>query len=382
MKQISIIIALALLTTIANAQNIKGSHQVRANDEVKKQQVEYAAVDSTGQGMVWDLSEVVLPKWTFTADYTAEDSRKGVVIGTERGTRNYYRSEPAALMLTGFENNLLKVDYDQPELLLRMPLVYGDRHEGQFHGTSAYCEKVFSRTFGTYRVVVDGTGSMLLPSGDTLRHVSRVRSTKLISARFFPEVQRERMLKTYVDSIKFPADSIRFGVVNDSLVIETNTYRWYAAGYRYPVLEVIATGYKGEKPWTTEAFYCSPEVQQQIDDSENEQARRLLANKDATGGTDDRTSADDGQNSLDNILHYLTVTVSGSVVTIGYTLLQDATVTALVSDVSGIVYRQQSQTGQTGESYEMSIPCAGLRRGQYVLYMNVNGLVLSQAVSL
>ena len=36
MKQISIIIALALLTTIANAQNIKGSHQVRANDEVKK----------------------------------------------------------------------------------------------------------------------------------------------------------------------------------------------------------------------------------------------------------------------------------------------------------------------------------------------------------
>ena len=382
MKNVVNIIALALICTIANAQNISSSHQVRVNDEVKKQQVEYAAVDSTGQNMVWDLSEVELPKWTLTADYTAEDSRKGVVIGTERGTRNYYRSEPAALLLTGFENNLLKVEYDQPELLLRMPLVYGDHYEGQFHGTSVYCEKVFSRTFGTYRVVVDGTGSMLLPSGDTLRHVSRVRSTKLISARFFPEVQRERMLKTYVDSIKFPADSIRFGVVNDSLVIETNTYRWYAAGYRYPVLEVIATGYKGEKPWTTEAFYCSPEVQQQIDDSENEQARRLLANKDATGGTDDRTSADDGQNSLDNILHYLTVTVSGSVVTIGYTLLQDATVTALVSDVSGIVYRQQSQTGQTGESYEMSIPCAGLRRGQYVLYLNVNGLVLSQAVSL
>ena len=31
---------MALLTTIANAQNIKGSHQVRTNDEVKKQQVE------------------------------------------------------------------------------------------------------------------------------------------------------------------------------------------------------------------------------------------------------------------------------------------------------------------------------------------------------
>ena len=40
MKQISIIIALALLTTFVNAQNIKGSQQVRGNDEVKKQQVE------------------------------------------------------------------------------------------------------------------------------------------------------------------------------------------------------------------------------------------------------------------------------------------------------------------------------------------------------
>ena len=57
MKQISITIALALSCTIANAQNISSSHQVRVNDEVKKQQVEYAAVDSTGQGMVWDLSE-------------------------------------------------------------------------------------------------------------------------------------------------------------------------------------------------------------------------------------------------------------------------------------------------------------------------------------
>lgn len=34
------IIALALICTIANAQNITGSHQVRVNDEVKKQQVE------------------------------------------------------------------------------------------------------------------------------------------------------------------------------------------------------------------------------------------------------------------------------------------------------------------------------------------------------
>ena len=86
MKQIAIIIAQALICTSANAQNITGSHQVRVDDEVKKLQVEYDDVDTRGQDVVWDLSEVELPKWELTACYTKEDSRKGVVIGTERGT--------------------------------------------------------------------------------------------------------------------------------------------------------------------------------------------------------------------------------------------------------------------------------------------------------
>ena len=59
MKHILITIALALLTPLANAQNITGSHQVRVDDEVKKQLVEYDDVDTKGQD---------------------------VVIGTERGT--------------------------------------------------------------------------------------------------------------------------------------------------------------------------------------------------------------------------------------------------------------------------------------------------------
>ena len=84
MKQINTIIACLLVCVTVHAQNITGSHQVRVNDEVKKQQVEYVAVDSTGLGMVWDLSEVGLSKWTLTANYTAEDSRKGVVISNGR----------------------------------------------------------------------------------------------------------------------------------------------------------------------------------------------------------------------------------------------------------------------------------------------------------
>ena len=47
MKQINTIIVCLLFCVTVHAQNISGSHQVRVNDEVKKQQVEYAVVDST-----------------------------------------------------------------------------------------------------------------------------------------------------------------------------------------------------------------------------------------------------------------------------------------------------------------------------------------------
>ena len=44
--------------------------------------------------------------------------------------------------------------------------------------------------------------------------------------------------------------------------------------------------------------------------------------------------------------------------------------------------RQQSQTHGAGEHYQMQLDCTGLRRGEYVLHLNVNGQVTSSTVSL
>lgn len=128
-----------------------------------------------------------------------------------------------------------------------------------------------------------------------------------------------------------------------------------------------------------------PEDQQQLYDPENEEARKLLADNESNGsGTENGNSPDkeDGKKSVDDILQDLNVVVNNNTITVGYTLRQDATVTAMVCDISGVIYRQQSQTGQTGDHYQMTILCDGLRRGQYVLYMNVNGQVTSQTISL
>ena len=368
-----------LLSSTVNAQNIQGSYHPKADGQVSKQQVAYTAADTTGQGLVWDLSELELPKRKFIASYTEEENAKDVVIGTEQRTRSYYQSTQDSVMLCGYETNLTKVEYDRPELLLHMPLTYGSLHDGLFHGTMAYCERMFMRVYGSYQVEVDGTGCMVLPSGDTLRHVSRVHIRKLTAQRHYPHITTEQELKAYVDSLPYSTDSIRQHLATDSLLAETQTYRWYATGYRYPILEYTTIGHWDGKPYHTAAYYCSPEEQKVTFDEENEQIRNLLAETDKNSGN----CQGGGNNTPNNSpIQDLQISVHGSTVTVCYSLTADATVKALVCDIAGITYRQTSLAGRAGDNGQMTIHCDGLRHGQYVLYLNVNGQVTSHTVSL
>ncbi len=392
MKQILIIIALTFLSITTSAQNIQGSYRPKADGQVKKQQVEFQNVEDTGQDVVWDFSRMELPNNKYTVKYALAETGNcdGIVTRTELGTRFYYDSTMDSIMLCGYENNLSKVQYDRPELLLHMPLVYGNRHEGLFHGIESYCEKIFMRVCGSYMVEVDGTGSMLLPSGDTLRNVSRVHIRKLTSQQYFPFIMTERELKVYVDSITpYTSDSIYQHMLTDTLLTETNTYRWYATGYRYPIMECTAIGHQNAQPYYTTACYCSPEEQELTSDEENEWLRQLLADADNNGGSgNNRGNGDDSKknNGSDgkstSPLQNTNIAINGMNINVNYYLTIDATVNVLVCDIAGMVYRHGSQSGKAGQSQQLNINYSGLHRGQYVLYLNVNGQVTSQTISL
>lgn len=380
MKNVMVLIGCILLCTTTLAQNMSGSYQLRADDQIKRQLVTLATIGAEGQNQVWDVSDMDVSEEDYVVEYSEVIERDSLVAGTEDATRYYYGSDDHSLLLWGYENNLTHVDYDHPELQLQIPLVYGDCQEGLYHGKATYCERLFMRLFGSYSVEVDGTGALLLPSGDTLRHVSRVHIRKLSLEQLYPGITTEMGLKAYLDSISpYNADSIRQYLQGDYPVVETNTYRWYAAGYRYPVLESISVGLCGETPQYAMASYCAPEEQEQLQgDAENEALRLALAAIDRQ--TANGQMADDGNGSSPMV--NVDVLVSGSTMTVHYDLTQEATVRALVCDVAGVVYRQQSQTGQAGDSCLMTIPCDGLHHGQYVLYLNVSGHVTSYSITL
>ena len=258
---------------------------------------------------------------------------------------------------------------------LHTPLIYGEKFEGLFHGRKTYCERIFSRVFGKWSVEVDGTGMMLLPEGDTLRNVSRVHLHQEKMVLSYSAITTDEDLTAYVDSIAvFTADSILNEMQNGIRDEVMDVYRWYATGYRYPVLDVILKRKNGQVK--TEAYYLSPVSQEELYDAENELIRKQMAEMPSLA----YSVSDHGAGS--SPMSRCDISVSGQTVKIQFDLTELATVTGLVSDVPGLLLRKQSRNYEAGTDYEMELDCQGLRSGTYVLYLNVNGEVTSHLVNL
>lgn len=371
-------------TTSSYNSVASSSHTLRVGDQLSKHIVDYTIRQDTLQNVLWDFSAMEAASGRHRVRYSAAYNMENTIAGTENNCRYYYKQAADSIILCGWENNLVKVEYDRPELQLVTPLTYGMRHEGLFHGSMVYCERMFFRIFGSYSAGVDATGSIILPSGDTLRHVSRIHIHRHTIEQHFPHVATEKDLRQYIDSISpYTSDSILRHLTADRNIKETDTYRWYAAGYRYPILEVSAAALPDGQPRTLTAFFFPPEEQEQLDeDPVNEQIRQQIAQE--THGVNHGDGGNNESSNTNTNLPFddISVQVQGSTVIVRYNLTEQVSVKALVCDISGMVYRETSQHGDTNTTNHLTIDCSGLRHGEYVLYLNANGAVHSQNISI
>ncbi len=118
------------------------------------------------------------------------------------------------------------------------------------------------------------------------------------------------------------------------------------------------------------AFCMLPDKQGLLSDAYNEEVRR-----------NDSTCNADRQKAEQDIIHYSLVQ-SGNIFNLDYSLDASADITALVSDAKGIVYRRGHQHNSKGENYTLTINCNGLHLGEYIMYINVNGKVYSEKITI
>lgn len=342
-----------------------------------------------GTGILWDFGKLKTVDSKYTVVY--EQTGDSLLSGTEHHTRYYYGLRNDSLFLTGYENPTTKVVYDSPELILRFPLKLGDKAEGYYQGSGSYCDKLDIKAYGTSSSTADASGMIILPGGDTLRHVTRVRTTKLVSERIAPLLP-DTIITSVSDSTKqlpvFSVDSINYFLQGDTSVLVVDTYRWYAAGYRYPVFETVSTGNystAAKTEYFTTAFYFPPDKHAYLKtDRKNTSLQAELLEKDKTENANKNDSGNnvDGSVVIDNMeftYNYYPNPVE-SQLNFEYCLSKDAKVSFGLYSITGLmVYRSPVKSLRAG-TYAETIDMGYYSRGEYILTIMVNNKPSSEKI--
>ena len=357
-KLLFIIIAMAVCTTIRGQQINQSNNRYRSCDVLEKKQVTVKGFDLNNKRGVWSLEDAKLSESTFNAEYSTETD---TLMAVERGDRTYYSQDRSTISIIGSENFMERMSYDMPETWLQFPMQVGDSVCGYFNGSGPYCERFFMRRYGTYKTKADAAGTLVLPKGDSLHHVLRLHTERYVGTITVPIDTMEKKIPA------FTVDSIIRHLAPDTAKVREDIYRWYAKGYRYPVLEAKTVSYCG-KELVEEIYYCSPEMQQELAFDEG---NRTIRKRTAADGHGTRLSSDDQLGRKDNktgLAYHLSRDEGSQTVTINYSSEQPVKVTVLLTNTQGYVYRRVEQT----DGSAITLSYSGLPRSQYILHINAD----------
>lgn len=229
MKRLSLSVLGVMFLLSVFGQVNKEHNGLRAGDEIIKQQVDYQPPGEPGPGKVWDFSRLKTINDEYTLTYSLppllDDSlyvmgdsqfpkkqikQHELIVGTEHNTMYYYRQKGDSLLLLGHENPTVRLMYTTPVLQVLYPAGYGQAAVSKSYASQGlYSSTVPISSQGSTTIEADAFGKMVLPTGDTLNPVVRIKH-----------------IKTFNDENN-----------NTEKILET--YSWYTKGYRYPVFETV-----------------------------------------------------------------------------------------------------------------------------------------------
>lgn len=360
--------------TFAQHTQAPNPYDYRSGDKIFRVPVSEFDIGEKGENVIWDFSDLKFSSENNPVEYTSDGDEKDIIACIDHNTRYYYTLNPMGISLVGYENNLIKADYDSPEAVIPYPLEYGIQRSGVFHGYCMYSEKNMMREFGTYITCVDAQGSIILPTGKQLSNVYRVHSEKSVGQITYPDIHTHKDLVERIDSIQpFSKNNIlSYLAHNSDKTLVLDRYCWYAEGYRYPILEASAIRVANTTAEKFTASYCSPEEQEKLYDSENEVNRQRIGSQQSSKSQ--RESVDSQDTSVAGSDYELFQ--NGKTIIIQYNGDTSNGIYAVLSDTSGIIYRKSN----VSVSSSVAVDCSGLCPADYVLYLYVDNKVYNSKV--
>lgn len=391
MKKLLLFFLFLSSVSFVSGQLTYQNNSIRNGDEIIKQQVEYKDPGRSGENVIWDFSGLksVNPQYklTYRSPNLINDSIyimgrdtilkrnldiNHLIVGEEHSTLYYYQIKNDTLFCLGHENPVTLMHHIIPLPLITYPLYYKQKSKQNFKSESVHTSHGKTNTYGDVSLESDAYGKMILPSGDTLSHVTRIKTTQTICDT--SNVKRNKLQPSDIINL-FQKKQQNLNSEKSLKQIEANTYSWYAKGYRYPIFETIQAfeiidSLKSETFGT--AYFYPPINHYYLDnDSDNLSVLDSL-NKENIEVPTSWINENFSHNFWPN-------PVSGTL-NIEYSLEQEASIViTLYSSVYGIIKKIPLKQREKG-LYTETIDCSAIFPGTYIIKFDVGNESVSNVV--
>ena len=241
MKRVITTLSLSIyVSTLLSQFIIRSSLNLpRGGDRIERQEIVCGDVSAIGEDVYWDFSGSRPFDNKQSSEFFSLGDSCQTLYRVDESTQETYAVNKDTLFMTCFESNLWKMSFLNPVAKIAYPMSFGDSLSSPVHIRYVNCGNAVQYLTGIYTVKADAWGTLILPDCDTLRQVLRICSI-LRTAHW-----------------------------------EGRNYQWYAAGYRYPIIESQYYEQEGKSPFW-QSYCCPPEAQIILDDELNEQIRDTL----------------------------------------------------------------------------------------------------------
>lgn len=368
MKHLFIFIFLIPIQVIGQTLLTKANNAYRIGDLLSVETMEFLNLDYQQEHLLIDLGNIQSERQNDKISFYGVEDSKPKIIQIADGKRTYFFEEGNLLAISGEECNLYKLEYDLPERWLSFPMDASCQLNGNFSSTGHYCHRIALRKFGNYQTSWTGKDKLLLENGDTLKDLSRLQTKRDFAIQTFPIDTLSKSLPAYT------TDSVIHHLASASQRFEELIIRWYAKGYRYPVLEAYALYKKNGKgiPLKSYTLYVPPRVQELLTDSENESLRIK----------EDVTQQGNSNQVKDETLTYQVVQDREThTVIVKYKMEEDGKLDLTLASATGIVFRRAEVNDCANMEGQKRLSYAGLPPGEYVVFIGWKGNQFCEKIS-
>ena len=382
-KFLFLLIAAAVATGNPTQAQLTRLHNApRGGDEIIKQRVDYKDPGRSGENVIWDFGQLFSIDPEYNLSYydiqpvddstylalrdtipAAELLQGDLMAGVEHHTAYWLRMVEDTIISLGHENPVVLMKHNPPLLSMPFPFGYGQETEREYRSSGFYSSREPVVTEGNIHLKADAFGKMVLPSGDTLDHVLRIKS-----------------LQTIADADTTRSDSI------PRLKMFTEYFRWFVKGYRYPVFETTRV-FDVSDIDTIEifgtAFFFPPLEHLYLEqDSANMAVLDSLWNigigigygGEGNEGGEEGDEGDDPPGNINLKYNYFPNPVAETLY-VEYYFEATTTVTITLFDMNGLPVRILNKGALQWGLYQDEIECGTLAAGSYILMLNVGDVV-------